>query len=395
MIWPFCPCSTRKHSEAGCGRPVDRGAWTAKTVKRPPQQPAQPPIRLYWAPLVRKRHILPHPAQPQHTNHWAPRTRKRQRQQHRLQRSNRTQHAKGRTGDCQGPGKKPQPDGMSHRGLSMSCRAPPSEWPLPLCPERANMFSRSLLLVPHRRPVNDRRRSVCGVCTIGPRVWAALWVRQSETKRGLHAQWQYGHRQLGGRRAVEERLWTGGSGWVGPFLKKLDPPCPLRRPPFPTVTSQPPTVDGHPLDRQLLLLSRPPSLPPAPDSSCAPLHFVDAGAEEWLAGQPPDDEAPARGAGQTLAHDHAVPWAEAVLDDTRFAMAPAKGPEPLRVPCDGRSVPPVTYTQPAFVPQRRRSARRFTTAGGLGGGWQRPRGHKAGARGAPPPPRPRPPHPRR
>ena len=36
---------TQKHSEAGYGRPVDRGAWTANTVKRPRQQPAQPPIR--------------------------------------------------------------------------------------------------------------------------------------------------------------------------------------------------------------------------------------------------------------------------------------------------------------------------------------------------------------
>ena len=31
---------TQKHSEAGYGRPVDRGAWTAKTVKRSRQQPA-------------------------------------------------------------------------------------------------------------------------------------------------------------------------------------------------------------------------------------------------------------------------------------------------------------------------------------------------------------------
>ena len=35
----------QKHSESGYGRPVDRGAWTAKTVKRPRQQPAHPPIR--------------------------------------------------------------------------------------------------------------------------------------------------------------------------------------------------------------------------------------------------------------------------------------------------------------------------------------------------------------
>ena len=36
---------TRKHREAGGGRPEDGGVWTAKTVKRPPQQPAQPPVR--------------------------------------------------------------------------------------------------------------------------------------------------------------------------------------------------------------------------------------------------------------------------------------------------------------------------------------------------------------
>ena len=62
-----------------------------------------------WAPLTRKRHILPHPAQPRHTNHWAPRTRKRHRQEHRPQRpterSDPTQHAKGRPGDCPGPRK--------------------------------------------------------------------------------------------------------------------------------------------------------------------------------------------------------------------------------------------------------------------------------------------------
>ena len=37
--------ASQKHSEAGYGRPVDRGVWAAKTVKRLPQQPAQPPIR--------------------------------------------------------------------------------------------------------------------------------------------------------------------------------------------------------------------------------------------------------------------------------------------------------------------------------------------------------------
>ena len=63
----------------------------------------------YWAPLTRKRHIPTHPAQPRHTNYWAPRTRKRHQQEHRPQRpterSDPTQHAKGRTGDCPGPRK--------------------------------------------------------------------------------------------------------------------------------------------------------------------------------------------------------------------------------------------------------------------------------------------------
>ena len=88
---------------------MDRGAWAAKTVKRPRQQPAQPQYANYWAPLTRKRHTPPHLAQPRHTNHWAPRTRKRHRQEHRPQRptqcSDPTQRAEGRTGDCPGPRK--------------------------------------------------------------------------------------------------------------------------------------------------------------------------------------------------------------------------------------------------------------------------------------------------
>ena len=81
---------TQKHSEAGYGRPVDQYAN-------------------YWAPLMRKRHTMPHSAQPQHTNYWAPRTQKRHQQEHRPQRlaesSNLMQHAKGRTGDRPGPRK--------------------------------------------------------------------------------------------------------------------------------------------------------------------------------------------------------------------------------------------------------------------------------------------------
>ena len=59
--------------------------------------------------LTRKRHALPHSTQPRHTNDGAPRTRKRHQQEHRPQRpterSDPTQHAKGRTGDCPGPRK--------------------------------------------------------------------------------------------------------------------------------------------------------------------------------------------------------------------------------------------------------------------------------------------------
>ena len=101
--------AAQKHSEAGDGRPVDRGVWTANTVKRPRQQPAHPQYANYWAPLTRKRHTTPHSAQSQHANYWAPRTRKRHQQEHRPQRptesSDPTQHAKGRTGDRPGPRK--------------------------------------------------------------------------------------------------------------------------------------------------------------------------------------------------------------------------------------------------------------------------------------------------
>ena len=101
--------AAQKHSEAGDGRPVDRGVWTANTVKRPRQQPAHPQYANYWAPLTRKRHTMPHSAQSQHANYWAPRTRKRHQQEHRPQRptesSDPTQHAKGRTGDRPGPRK--------------------------------------------------------------------------------------------------------------------------------------------------------------------------------------------------------------------------------------------------------------------------------------------------
>ena len=139
---------TQKHSEAGYGRPVDRGVWTAKTVKRPRQQPAHPQYANYWAPLTRKRYILPHSAQPRHTNCWAPRTRKQHQQEHRPQRpterSDPMQHAKGRTGDCPGPRKETttrrnvtrggyvwRTDVSTHGGPVFSPLLPPEPEPAP------------------------------------------------------------------------------------------------------------------------------------------------------------------------------------------------------------------------------------------------------------------------
>ena len=111
------------------GRPVGRGVWTAKTVKRPRQQPAHPQYANYWAPLTRKRHTMPHSAQPQHTNYWAPRTRKRHSQS--TGRSGRQKVATRRNMrreervTVQGPVKEQQPDGMSHRGGQQA-----KAWPL-------------------------------------------------------------------------------------------------------------------------------------------------------------------------------------------------------------------------------------------------------------------------
>ena len=124
--------AAQKHSEAGDGRPVDRGVWTAKTVKRPWQQPAHPQYANYWAPLTRKRHTMPHPAQSQHANYWAPRTRKRHQQEHRgcsgrQKVATRRNMRREERVTIQGPVKEQQPDGMSHRGFfEPLSRMPPS-----------------------------------------------------------------------------------------------------------------------------------------------------------------------------------------------------------------------------------------------------------------------------
>ena len=117
--------AAQKHSEAGYGRPVDRSVWTAKTVKRPRQQPAHPQYANCWAPLTRTRHTMPHSAQSQHTKYWAPRTRKRHQQEHRPQRptesSDPTQHAEGRTGDRPGPRK----GATARRNVTQGGKTPP------------------------------------------------------------------------------------------------------------------------------------------------------------------------------------------------------------------------------------------------------------------------------
>ena len=95
-------------------RQATDGLWTEVCGQQnqsndPGNNQHNPQYANYWAPLTRKRHIPPRPAQPQHTNYWAPRTRQRHQQEHRPQRpterSDPTQHAKGRTGDIPGPRK--------------------------------------------------------------------------------------------------------------------------------------------------------------------------------------------------------------------------------------------------------------------------------------------------
>ena len=126
--------AAQKHSEAGYGQPVDRGVWTAKTVKRPRQQPAHPQYANYWAPLTRKRHTMPHSAQFQHANYspGIPTTGLRER-------GNDTSKSTGRSGrqkvatrrnmrrdervTVQGPVKEQQPDRMSHRGQTVGERS--------------------------------------------------------------------------------------------------------------------------------------------------------------------------------------------------------------------------------------------------------------------------------
>ena len=121
---------TRKHREAGYGRPVDRGVWAAKTVKRPQQQPAQPPVRqLLGAADAQTVHPATSRTAPAHQTTGL------------RERGNDTSRSTGHSGrqnaatrrnmrreervTVQGPVKKHQPDGMSHGGLVMQHQSTP------------------------------------------------------------------------------------------------------------------------------------------------------------------------------------------------------------------------------------------------------------------------------
>ena len=139
---------------------VDRGAWTAKTVKQRWQQPAHPQYANYWAPLTRKPHTPPHPAQPRHTNCWAPRTRKRHQQEHRLQRrtesSDPTQHAKGRTGDCLEPRKEATTRRNVTQGAGLTHHAPLDPSPPPFKGPSTTLHSPHQ---PEQQPLDDAANS--------------------------------------------------------------------------------------------------------------------------------------------------------------------------------------------------------------------------------------------
>ena len=128
------------HAHRNTARQATDGLWTEVCGQRkqsndPGNNQHNPQYANYWAPLMRKRHTPPHLAQPQHTNRWAPRTQKRHQQEHRPQRpterSNPTQHAKGRTGDCPGPRKETTTRRTVTRGGGAGPTPPPPSDPPP------------------------------------------------------------------------------------------------------------------------------------------------------------------------------------------------------------------------------------------------------------------------
>ena len=99
------------HAHGNAARQVVDGlrteVWGQQRQSNDPPNNQHNPIRQLLG--AANAQILPHSAQPDHTNHGAPRTRKRYQQEHQPQRpterSDPTQHAEGRKGDCPGPRK--------------------------------------------------------------------------------------------------------------------------------------------------------------------------------------------------------------------------------------------------------------------------------------------------
>ena len=152
------------------------GLWTEvcgqQKQSNDPRNQHNPQHANYWAPLTRKRHIPPHPAQPRHTNDGAPRTQKRHQQEHRPQRptarSDSTQHAKGRAGDCPGPRK----ETMTQRNVTRggSSRTPVLGLGAVLDPRRSGAAQCSVALggwpPPVDRPVpRGHTHTPCAHCT--------------------------------------------------------------------------------------------------------------------------------------------------------------------------------------------------------------------------------------
>ena len=109
--WSNGASRTQKRGETWSGRPGREGEWAAKTVQRPPQQPAQPPVRQLLGPATA-----------------ATTPQKEHRPQRPTERSDPTQHAKGRTGDKETttrrnvtPGAEPQAHmAYGRRGLGVA-----------------------------------------------------------------------------------------------------------------------------------------------------------------------------------------------------------------------------------------------------------------------------------
>ena len=120
----------QKHSEAGDGRPVDRGVWAAKTVKRPPATTTTTPNtpttgRRYHANGT-SRHIQHSPGTP--TAGLRERgndTRKSTGRSGRQNAATRRNMRRDERVTVQGPVKEQQPDGMSHRGGGPARSPPP------------------------------------------------------------------------------------------------------------------------------------------------------------------------------------------------------------------------------------------------------------------------------